>query len=97
MSTDHADQSDQNVIDDVGTSLGQAASALETALRETLLYAGAAVWAFFWGVVARIHYTMGDMVSAAFTVLAFIVPVVAVALWRVSGQVGVVDGTPFSA
>jgi hypothetical protein len=94
MATEGAEHTDRDVFSGEGSSISDAASSLKVALREVLLFGGAIVWTLFWGLVAQIHYSMGDTMATVFTVGVLVAPVVAIVLWRVASKIGVVDRDP---
>jgi hypothetical protein len=79
------------------TQAGTALKLVTVALGWLAIAGFGILWVSFWGNLARIHLTMGDTVSAVYTVALFVLFPVLVALWRIAGWVDaemVTDGFP---
>ncbi len=78
------------VPDDESESRNQAVELLTT-LVAAVVFVG---WSLFWVNVAKVHYRMGDMLSAAFTATALVVPAGVVFGWYVANSHGFDVPTP---
>lgn len=57
-------------------SAGQVSTFVSTILKRLLVILVFIIWVFLWGLVARLHFRMGDLGSAAVVGLLFVVPAV---------------------
>lgn len=91
MATEQTQHAKDGTTADGVASVREAARALGRVLKQVGVLAAVAVWIAFWSLVAQLHVTQGDLVSAAVTGGLFVLPVAAFALRFVAERAGLPD------
>ena len=83
-----------DAVASVRRTVSKVKSRVATVLTKLGITAALAIWVLSWSILARLHYTLNDYVSAVFTTAVFVGPGLAVLAWYVGEQVGYDVPTP---
>lgn len=76
----------QDGVASIRSTASTVASRLVGVMSTVLIGAVIVGWSLFWGSVAQLHYSQGDVVSAVFTATTLVAPAVGGLLWYLGTQ-----------